>query len=86
MVLMLQATMAAEGMAGLLMNVPKNCLDAVLSLLPALQKPTVSSLSDPDWVDVSTIIQETTVRNLIPQLRKAGARGIVEFPISKIID
>ena len=86
MVLMLRATMAAEGMAGLLMNVPKDCLNDVLTLLPALQKPTVSSLSDPDWVDVSTIIQESAVRTLIPSLRKAGAKGIVEFPISKIID
>ncbi|MCL2306259.1 MAG: ATP phosphoribosyltransferase [Planctomycetaceae bacterium] len=86
MVLMLQATMAAEGMAGLMMNVPKDCLDGVLAMLPALQKPTVASLSDPNWLSVSTIIQEVTVRTLIPNLRKAGAKGIVEFPISKIID
>ena len=86
MVLMLQATMAAEGMAGLMMNVPKDRLDSVLAVLPALQKPTVSSLSDPGWVAITTIVQEAVVRTLIPKLRKAGATGIVEFPITKIID
>ena len=86
MVLMLQATMAAEGMVGLLMNVPRNCLDGVLDVLPASQKPTVSSLSDPDWVAITTIVADAAVRSLIPKLRKAGAKGIVEFSITKIID
>jgi len=86
MVLMLQATMAAEGMAGLMMNVPKGRLNDVIAVLPALQKPTVSSLSDSDWVAVTTIVQEASVRTLIPKLRKTGATGIVEFPITKIID
>ncbi|MDR2643516.1 MAG: ATP phosphoribosyltransferase [Planctomycetaceae bacterium] len=85
-VLMLRATMAAEGKVGLMMNVPQNQLDAVLKILPALQNPTVSSLSDKNWIAVSTIIEESTVRYLIPQLKSAGACGIVEFPISKIID
>ena len=54
--------------------------------LPALQKPTVASLSDPDWVDVNTIVDESFVRTVVPKLKAAGARGIVEYPISKIID
>ena len=85
-VLVLKATMAAEGMVGMMMNVPKAKLDQVLSILPALQKPTISALSDPDWVDVVTIINEKIVRDLIPQLKDAGARGIIEYQISKIID
>ena len=85
-ILVLKATMAAEGMVGMMMNVPKAKLDEILNILPALQKPTVSALSDPDWVDVLTIINEKVVRSLIPQLKDAGARGIIEYQISKIID
>jgi ATP phosphoribosyltransferase len=84
--LMLQSCLAAEGKVGLLMNVHRAHLPAVLEQLPALQKPTVAPLSDPDWVDVTTIVNESYVRTIIPQLKAAGARGIVEFPISKIID
>src|SRR5438132_3880911 len=86
LVLMLQGAMAAEGKVGLMMNVRKSDLPAILKILPALQNPTISSLSDESWVDVDTIIDENTVRHLIPQLKQAGARGIVEYPISKIID
>jgi ATP phosphoribosyltransferase len=85
-VLMLRATMAAEGKVGLMMNVPKGKIDAVIAILPALQNPTISSLSDDKWFSVSTIIDESTVRKLIPQLKTAGAGGIVEYPISKIIE
>jgi ATP phosphoribosyltransferase len=85
-VLMLQGAMAAEGKVGLMMNVPKEKLSSVLSLLPALQKPTVSSLSDAEWVDVNTILDESTVRQIIPRLKAAGARGIVEYPLSKVIE
>ncbi len=84
--LMLQSCLAAEGKAGLMMNVPRGNLDQILGTLPALQTPTVSQLSDPDWVAVNTILDETTVRTLVPILRNAGARGIVEYPINKIID
>jgi ATP phosphoribosyltransferase len=86
MVLMLQGAMAAEGKVGLMMNVRTLELDGVLALLPALQKPTISSLSDREWVAVNTIIDESVVRHLVPALRRAGARGIVEYPLSKIID
>jgi ATP phosphoribosyltransferase len=84
--LMLQSCLKAEGKVGLMMNVPRADLDKILALLPALQKPTVSALSDPAWVDVNTILDESTVRVLVPQLKAAGANGIVEYPISKIID
>ena len=85
-VMMLNGAIAAEGKVGLMMNVPRKSLDSVLKVLPALQTPTISSMSDPDWVDVNTILSEETVRNIVPQLREAGARGIVEYPINKIID
>ncbi len=84
--LMLQSCLAAEGKVGLMMNVHREQLDAVVAILPALQTPTVSHLSDPDWVAVSTIVDEGVVRTAVPQLKAAGAIGIVEYPISKIID
>ncbi len=84
--LMLQSCLAAEGKVGLMLNVRRNDLPRVLSGLPALQQPTVSSLSDPDWVAINTILDEAVVRTIVPQLRDAGATGIVEFPINKIID
>lgn len=85
-VLMLQGAMTAEGKVGLMMNVRRNELPAVVKILPALQNPTISSLSDPDWVAVNTILDESVVRMIIPQLKKAGARGIVEYPLNKVID
>jgi len=86
MVLMLKGAMAAEGKVGLMMNVPRERLTNVLSLLPALQNPTIASLADDAWVDVNTIIDESVVRHIIPRLKSAGARGIVEYPLSKVID
>lgn len=86
LVLMLKGAMAAEGRVGLMMNVRKADLGAVLAVLPALQKPTISGLSDPEWADVMTIIAEDTVRHLVPKLKAAGACGIVEYPLNKIID
>jgi ATP phosphoribosyltransferase len=86
MVLMLQGAMAAEGKVGLMMNVRAADLPAVVKILPALQTPTISSLADKEWVAVNTIIDENTVRHIVPQLKAAGARGIVEYPLSKIID
>ena len=86
LVLMLQGAMAAEEKVGLMMNVRKPDLPAVLRILPALQTPTVSSLADPEWAAVNTILDENTVRHIVPQLKQAGARGIVEYPLNKIID
>ncbi len=84
--LMLKGAMAAEGKVGLMMNVPREKLGEVLAVLPALQQPTVSNLSDEDWVDVNTILDESIVRRIIPRLKSSGARGIVEYPLTKIID
>ena len=84
--LMLQSCLNAEGKVGLMMNVPRADLEALLNQLPALQTPTISSLSDPDWVDVNTIVDEATVRVIVPALKQAGAKGIVEYSITKLID
>jgi ATP phosphoribosyltransferase len=84
--LMLRSCLAAEGKVGIMMNVQRKDLPAVLSKLPALQTPTVSSLSDPDWVALNTIVDESLVRTMMPELRAAGGRGIVEYAINKIID
>ncbi len=83
--LMLKGAMAAEGKVGLMMNVPREKLPKVLSLLPALQRPTISELADGSWVDVNTILDESVVRKIIPRLKAAGACGIVEYPLNKII-
>ena len=85
-VLMIQGALAAEGKVGLMLNVARADLPNVLALLPALQTPTISALSDPAWVAVNTIIDENTVRHIVPRLKQAGARGIVEYPLNKIID
>jgi ATP phosphoribosyltransferase len=86
MALMLRGAMAAEGKVGMMMNVPRERLQQVLSLLPAMQQPTVSSLADERWVDVNTVLDESLVRHIIPRLKAAGARGIVEYGLSKVID
>jgi len=86
MVLMLEGAMAAEGKVGLMMNVPRGNLNKVLALLPALQNPTVADLADAEWVAVTTILDESIVRHIIPRLKMAGAQGIVEYPLNKIIE
>jgi ATP phosphoribosyltransferase len=83
--LLLKAAIEAQGRVGLMLNVKRVDLNAVLSLLPALQRPTISSLSDEEWVAVNTIIEERTVRDLIPRLKAANAQGIVEYPLNKIV-
>jgi ATP phosphoribosyltransferase len=83
--LLLRAAIEAQGRVGIMLNVKRDDLDQVLALLPALQRPTISSLSDQQWVAVNTIIEERTVRDLIPKLKAAGAQGIVEYPLNKIV-
>ena len=83
--LMLQGAIAAQGQVGLMMNVRATGLPAVLGVLPALNSPTVSTLSDAEWVAVNTILEERTVRDVIPRLKAAGATGIVEYPLNKIV-
>ncbi|HNV85521.1 MAG TPA: ATP phosphoribosyltransferase [Candidatus Omnitrophota bacterium] len=84
--LLLQGAMAAEEKVGLKMNVPEKKLDMILKILPAMKNPTIAPLSQPGWYDVDTIIDEKTVRILIPKLKKAGASGIIEYPLNKVID
>ncbi len=86
LVMMLKGAMAAEGKVGLMMNVRKTDLARVLAQLPALRNPTVAPLADDAWVAVNTITDEDTVRHIIPQLKAAGASGIVEYPLTKVID
>ena len=86
MLMLLKGAIAAATRVLLAMNVPKDRVDAVLKILPALATPTVSTLSDPAWVDLSTVVAEKQVRELIPKLYAAGARGIIELPINKIIE
>jgi ATP phosphoribosyltransferase len=86
LVLMLKGAMAAEGKVGLMMNVRRADAEKVLAVLPALQTPTESPLADPQWMALNTIIDEDTVRHIIPRLKAAGACGIVEYPLNKIID
>jgi ATP phosphoribosyltransferase len=83
--LLLRAAIEAQGRVGLMLNVRQGDLQSVLAILPALQRPTVSSLSDPEWVAVNTILEEKTARDLIPKLKAAGGHGIVEYPLNKIV-
>jgi ATP phosphoribosyltransferase len=85
-VLLLQGAIAAADRVGLMMNVPQKRLDEVLSLLPALGTPTISRLADESWVAINTVIAERMVTELLPRLRESGARGIVEYPLNKIVD
>ncbi len=85
MVLMLKATLNARGKVGLKMNLPEDALSKVLETLPSLRRPTVSQLAEPGWLAVETIIEESEVRQLIPDLKALGAEGIIEYDISKLV-
>lgn len=85
LVLMLQGAIDATNKVGLMLNVKREDLDAVLGVLPALKNPTISTLSDPQWVAVNTIIEEAVVRQILPRLKAAKAQGIVEYPLNKIV-
>jgi ATP phosphoribosyltransferase len=84
--MLLDGAIAAMGKVGLMMNTPRSSLQAVLDVLPALKTPTVSSLSDENWLALNTILDESTVRTIIPRLKAAGATGIVEYPLNKIVN
>ncbi len=83
--MLLQGAINALGKVGLILNVKKTDLQKVLSVLPALKNPTISHLSDEEWLAVHTILDESTVRTIIPRLKEAGAQGIVEYPLNKIV-
>jgi ATP phosphoribosyltransferase len=83
--LLLQAAIAAQGRVGIMLNARREDVPKILGLLPALRRPTVSPLADGEWVALNTILEERTVRDLIPRLKAAGAEGIVEYPLNKIV-
>ncbi|MEW6535493.1 MAG: ATP phosphoribosyltransferase [Candidatus Auribacterota bacterium] len=83
--LLVQSALAAEAKVGLKMNVSKKDLDAVLKVLPALKRPTISHLSEEGWVAVDTVVDEYVVREIVPELKHAGAEGIIEYPLNKVI-
>jgi ATP phosphoribosyltransferase len=85
LVMLLQGAIEASGKVGLMLNVRRSDLDGVLAVLPALKRPTISNLSDSDWVAVNTVIEEKTVREIIPRLKASNAQGIVEYPLNKIV-
>ncbi len=83
--MLLKGALMAEGKVGLKMNLPKKDIDVVLTILDSLKNPTISTLSDPDWIALEVISDENKVRDIIPQLKRAGAQGIVEYPLNKVI-
>ena len=85
LIMLLKGAIEASGKVGLMMNVRRQDLDAVLGVLPALKRPTISDLTESDWVAVNTVIEEKTVREIIPRLKAANAQGIVEYPLNKIV-
>jgi len=85
MQMLLEGAMNAQGKVGLMLNVKRADLAAVLGILPALKNPTISQLSDQEWVAVNTILEESTVRTIIPRLKQAGAQGLVEYPLNKVV-
>ncbi|MBE0623866.1 MAG: ATP phosphoribosyltransferase [Burkholderiales bacterium] len=86
LLMLLKGAIAAATRVLLSMNLPRESVDAVLKILPALATPTVSTLADPHWIELSTVVEEKQVRELIPRLYAAGARGIIELPLNKIVD
>jgi ATP phosphoribosyltransferase len=83
--LMLRGAMEAKDRVGLMLNVRKGDLERVLGVLPALKRPTISTLSDPDWLAVNTVIEESQAWQVIPRLKEANAQGIVEYPLNKVV-
>jgi ATP phosphoribosyltransferase len=83
--LLLRGALEAESKVGLKMNAPKGALSAILAAVPSLRDPTVSPLSNPDWVALETIIDESVVREILPKLKALGAEGIVEYPLNKVV-
>jgi ATP phosphoribosyltransferase len=83
--ILLEGALIAREKVGLKLNVSKKCLKAVLRLLPAMKKPTISPLAAKGWFALETMVDERTVRQLVPELKRAGAEGIIEYPLNKVI-
>jgi ATP phosphoribosyltransferase len=84
-VLLLKAALGARGKVGLKMNLPQARLAELLVALPSLRRPTVSQLAEDGWVAVETVIDEIVVRDIIPDLKRLGAEGIIEYPLNKLV-
>lgn len=85
LLILLQGALAAINMVGLKMNVPRKKLETVCKILPSLKKPTISTLTIPDWVALEVVLEEKTVKKILPELKRAGAQGIIEYPLNKLI-
>jgi ATP phosphoribosyltransferase len=85
LILLLKGALAAQEKVGLKMNVPRKNLEQVMKVLPALNSPTIAEMYDKNWVDVDTVVDEKIVREIVPKLKDAGAEGIVEYPLNKVI-
>jgi len=83
--MLLKGALEAEAKVGLKMNVPRGSLEDIVSLLPALHTPTISDQTDPDWVAVEVVLDEKVARDLIPRLKRAGAQGVIEYPLNKVV-
>ncbi len=83
--LLLQSALNAEGMVGLKMNAKKSDLEKILKILPALKNPTISNLTDPEWIALEVVLEEKKVKEILPKLKRAGAQGIIEYPLNKIV-
>jgi ATP phosphoribosyltransferase len=83
--ILLQGALAAEGMVGLKMNLEEKSLDKIMSVLPSLKRPTVSKLTLPGWIAIEVVVEESVVKRIIPELKRAGAEGIIEYPLNKLI-
>ena len=83
--MLLTGALEAGSKVGLKMNAPKAALESILKTIPALRNPTISPLSNPDWIALETIIDESVAREIIPQLKRIGAEGIVEYPLNKVV-
>ena len=83
--MMLKGAIAAEGRVGIKLNVPRKRIDEIVAILPAMKNPTISDLNDPEWVAVEVILEENTVRRIVPELKKHGGRDIIEYPLNKVI-
>ena len=84
--MMLKGALKAQSIVGLMMNVPKEKLEKVIAKLPALKTPTISPLYGVDWYDLFVVVEESLVRDLIPELKEAGAQGIIELPLNKVVE
>jgi ATP phosphoribosyltransferase len=83
--ILLKGALAAEGMVGLKMNLEEKSLDKIMAILPSLKRPTVSKLTMPGWIAIEVVVEESVVKKIIPELKRAGAEGIIEYPLNKLI-